>query len=91
MFWTSHHFLQLNQASCIINGYKSDHAIIEMKCVNGSFDRGSSYYKINVESLKAKDYIQDVKNMLLEVQVDCEKYPNNFSGNTLKHDYVVLV
>ena len=41
-----------------------------MKWVDGSFSRGSSYYKINFEVLKDKDYIQDVKNMLVEVQVD---------------------
>ena len=46
----------------------SDHGNIEMKWVNASFDRGSFYYKINVEVLKDKDHIQDVKNMLLESQ-----------------------
>ena len=43
-----------------------------MKWVSGSFDRGLSCYKIHVEVLKDKDYIRDVENMLLEVQVDCE-------------------
>ena len=58
-------------------GFKLDHAIIEMKLVNGSFD-SCSYYKINVDVLKEDDYIQDVKNMLLEVQVDCENNSKKF-------------
>ena len=90
MFHISHHFLQWTHASCINNGYVLNDAIIEMKWVNRSFERGSSYYKINVEALYEKDFIQDVKNMLLEVQVDCEnKSPQKNSGNILKCDYIV--
>ena len=89
MFWISHHFLQLIQA-CIHNGYKLDHAMIKMKWRNQTFDRGSSYYKISVEVLKDKDCIQDVKNMLLEVQVDCENKSKNFSGNMLQCSYAVF-
>ena len=79
MFWISFHFLQFTQASCISNGYKSDCAVIEMKWVNGSFDRGSSYYQINVEVLKDKDYIQDVKNMSLGSSGGLWKYIQNIS------------
>ena len=61
-------FLQLTQAGYVNNGYKLDAAIIEWKCVNGSFDRGSSYYQINVEVLKDKDCINHEKNILLEFQ-----------------------
>ena len=77
-------FLQVTQASCIYNDYQSDHAITEMKWVNGFFDRGSSYYKINVEVLKDKDYIHDVKKILLEVQVDCENKCNKFQWEYIK-------
>ena len=51
-----------------------------MNWVNRSFDRGSYYYKTNAEVLKDKDYIQDVMNMLLEVQVDCENRSKNSVG-----------
>ena len=64
-------FLQLAQASCIDNSYKSGDAIKEIKWANGSFDR-CSYYKINVEVLTDKDYIEDVKNRILQVQMDDE-------------------
>ena len=62
-----------------------------MKWVNGSLDRDSFYYKINVEILEDRDYIQDVKNMLLEVQVDCKIKSKVFSGNFLKCYFIVLV
>ena len=83
-------FLQLTPASCIHNVYKSDYPIIGIKWVNESFDRGSSYYKINVEVLKDKDYIKDVKNILLQAQ-DNYKIYKKISGNIFKCNYVVLV
>ena len=40
--------------------------------------------KINIEVLKDKDYIPDSKNMLLEVQVDCENKCNKFQWEYIK-------
>ena len=84
MFWISHTFLQLSQSSCINKGYKSDHAIIEMKWVDGSFDKCYFYYKISFEVSKSKHYIQDEKNMLLEVQMDCENKSKKFQWEYIK-------
>ena len=52
----------------IIPGYRTDHSIVSLDIDFGKFKKGRSYWRFNNSLLHDKDYINQIKQLIIEIK-----------------------
>ncbi len=65
----------------IVNGYRTDHSIVELTITLSEFKKGAGFWKFNTSLLKDADYVNKVKQVIRDVvgdyslDIDSENIP----------------
>ena len=72
----SEELLSQVEKNSIMNGYRTDHSMVELQIRVSDFHRGSGFWKFNTSLLKDTTYINKVKKAINDIKRDYALQPN---------------